>query len=179
MSVGSTGVGKTELSKAITEQLFNDPTAMIRIDMSEYMEKHSVSRLIGAPPGYVGYSEGGLLTEAVKRRPYQVILLDEFEKAHKDVSNILLQVFDEGRLTDSLGNRVDFRNTIIILTSNLGSSKIYKALQDTPAADAALSLSDPDHGEKEQILLSAKQQFQSELGLQVVKSHFPPEFVNR
>ncbi len=124
MFLGPTGVGKTELTKALAEFLFDDDTAMVRIDMSEYMEKHSVSRLIGAPPGYVGYEEGGALTEAVRRRPYQVILFDEVEKAHPDVFNVLLQVLDDGRLTDGQGRTVDFRNTLIILTSNLGSDII-------------------------------------------------------
>src|SRR5205823_5984385 len=119
--LGPTGVGKTELCKALAEFLFDDEQAMVRIDMSEYMERHAVARLIGAPPGYVGYEEGGSLTEAVRRRPYQVILFDEVEKAHSDVFNILLQVLDDGRLTDGQGRTVDFTNTIIILTSNLGS----------------------------------------------------------
>ena len=119
--LGPTGVGKTELAKALAEFLFDDESAMLRIDMSEYMEKHSVARLIGAPPGYVGYEEGGALTEAVRRRPYQVILFDEVEKAHPDVFNVLLQVLDDGRLTDGQGRTVDFRNTLIVLTSNLGS----------------------------------------------------------
>ena len=119
--LGPTGVGKTELTKALAAFLFDDDRAMVRIDMSEFMEKHAVSRLIGAPPGYVGYDEGGVLTEAVRRRPYQVILFDEVEKAHEDVFNILLQVLDDGRLTDGQGRTVDFRNTIIVLTSNLGS----------------------------------------------------------
>jgi ATP-dependent Clp protease ATP-binding subunit ClpB len=119
--LGPTGVGKTELTKALAAFLFDDERAMVRIDMSEYMEKHSVARLIGAPPGYVGYEEGGSLTEAVCRRPYQVILFDEVEKAHPDVFNVLLQVLDDGRLTDGQGRTVDFRNTLIVLTSNLGS----------------------------------------------------------
>ncbi len=119
--LGPTGVGKTELCKALAEFLFDTQDAMVRIDMSEFMEKHSVSRLIGAPPGYVGYEEGGYLTEAVRRRPYSVILLDEVEKAHPDVFNILLQVLDDGRLTDGQGRTVDFRNTVIVMTSNLGS----------------------------------------------------------
>src|SRR6202040_1434064 len=121
MFLGPTGVGKTELTKALASFLFDDDTAMVRIDMSEFMEKHSVARLIGAPPGYVGYEEGGTLTEAVRRRPYQVILFDEVEKAHHDVFNVLLQVLDDGRLTDGQGRTVDFRNTLIVLTSNLGS----------------------------------------------------------
>ena len=119
--LGPTGVGKTELTKALAEFLFDDETAMIRLDMSEYMEKHAVARMIGAPPGYVGYEEGGALTEAVRRRPYQVILFDEVEKAHPDVFNVLLQVLDDGRLTDGQGRTVDFRNTLIVMTSNLGS----------------------------------------------------------
>ena len=126
--VGNTGVGKTELARALAEFLFNDEHAIIRIDMSEYMEKFSVSRLLGAPPGYVGYEEGGQLTEAVRRRPYSVVLLDEFEKAHSDVYNVLLQILDEGRLTDGKGRLVDFRNTIIIMTSNLGSEIINDKL---------------------------------------------------
>ena len=121
MFLGPTGVGKTELTKALASFLFDDETAMVRIDMSEYMEKHSVSRLIGAPPGYVGYEEGGALTEAVRRRPYQVVLFDEIEKAHPDVFNVLLQVLDDGRLTDGQGRTVDFRNVLIIMTSNLGA----------------------------------------------------------
>ena len=125
--LGPTGVGKTELSKALAEFLFNDETAMIRIDMSEYMEKHAVARLIGSPPGYVGYEEGGVLTEAVRRRPYQVILFDEVEKAHPDIFNVLLQVLDDGRLTDGKGRTVDFKNTIIIMTSNLGSEILSNA----------------------------------------------------
>ena len=128
--LGPTGVGKTELTKAIAEFLFDDDQAMVRIDMSEFMEKHSVSRLIGAPPGYVGYDEGGVLTEAVRRRPYQVILFDEVEKAHPDVFNVLLQVLDDGRLTDGQGRTVDFKNTLIVLTSNLGSAHLA-ALQAT------------------------------------------------
>jgi ATP-dependent Clp protease ATP-binding subunit ClpB len=126
--IGTTGVGKTELARALAEFLFNDEHAMIRIDMSEYMEKFSVSRLIGAPPGYVGYDEGGQLTEAVRRRPYSVVLLDEIEKAHPDIFNILLQVLDDGRLTDNQGRTVDFKNTIIIMTSNLGSHLIQEKL---------------------------------------------------
>ncbi|CAG0941726.1 partial Chaperone protein ClpB, partial [Candidatus Brocadiaceae bacterium] len=126
--LGTTGVGKTELARALAEFLFDDERAIVRIDMSEYMEKHSVSRLIGAPPGYVGYEEGGQLTEAVRRRPYSVVLLDEIEKAHHDVFNVLLQVLDEGRLTDNQGRTVNFKNTIIIMTSNLGSHIIQEEL---------------------------------------------------
>ncbi|MCJ8190923.1 ATP-dependent chaperone ClpB [Sphingomicrobium aestuariivivum] len=153
--LGPTGVGKTELTKALAEFLFDDPTAMVRIDMSEFMEKHSVARLVGAPPGYVGYEEGGKLTEAVRRRPYQVVLFDEVEKAHSDVFNILLQVLDDGRLTDGQGRTVDFTNTIIILTSNLGSQ--YLAQQDEDA--------DPKVVE-DQVM-------------EVVRGHFRPEFLNR
>ena len=153
--LGPTGVGKTELTKALAAFLFDHDRAMVRIDMSEFMEKHAVSRLIGAPPGYVGYDEGGVLTEAVRRRPYQVILFDEVEKAHEDVFNILLQVLDDGRLTDGQGRTVDFRNTIIVLTSNLGS--------DVLAAQ-------PD-GE-----ISALAQAQV---MRVVRDHFRPEFLNR
>ena len=126
--LGPTGVGKTELAKALAEALFDDEHSMIRIDMSEYMEKYSVSRLIGAPPGYVGYDEGGQLTEAVRRRPYAVVLFDEVEKAHPDVFNVLLQVLDDGRITDSHGRTVDFKNTILILTSNLGSDLILDGI---------------------------------------------------
>ena len=128
--LGSTGVGKTELAKTLAAYLFDDDTALTRIDMSEYQERHAVSRLIGAPPGYVGYDEGGQLTEAVRRKPYSVILLDEIEKAHPDAFNLLLQVLDEGRLTDSKGRTADFRNTVIIMTSNMGSPQIQEALAD-------------------------------------------------
>ena len=131
--LGPTGVGKTELSKALTEFLFNDPHAMVRIDMSEFMEQHSVARLIGAPPGYVGYEEGGRLTEAVRRKPYSVILLDEIEKAHPDVFNVLLQVFDDGRLTDGKGRTVDFKNTVIIMTSNIASQQIQQLTEESGA----------------------------------------------
>src|SRR5438046_2099009 len=152
--LGPTGVGKTELTKALAEFLFDDDTAMVRIDMSEFMEKHSVARLIGAPPGYVGYEEGGVLTEAVRRRPYQVILFDEVEKAHHDVFNVLLQVLDDGRPTDGQGRTVDFRNTVIILTSNLGT----EYLSTSEGADSA----------------QARAQV-----MQAVRSHFRPEFLNR
>ena len=124
--LGPTGVGKTELSRALAEFLFDDENAMIRIDMSEYMEKHTVSRLIGAPPGYVGYEEGGQLSEAVRRKPYSVVLFDEIEKAHQDVFNVLLQVLDDGRITDGQGRTVDFKNTVIIMTSNIGSQFIME-----------------------------------------------------
>ena len=160
--LGSTGVGKTELAKALAEVLFDDEKAMIRIDMSEYQERHSVSRLIGAPPGYVGYEEGGQLTEAVRRRPYSVILLDEIEKAHKDVFNILLQVLDDGHLTDNKGRTVDFKNTIIIMTSNLGSHIILESIK---------RLGDDN---REQILEEVEQQV-----LDLLKGTLPPEFINR
>ncbi len=127
--LGPTGVGKTELAKTLASFLFNDEKAMIRIDMSEYMEKHAVSRLIGSPPGYIGHDEGGQLTEAVRRRPYSVLLFDEVEKAHPDVFNVLLQMLDDGRLTDSKGRTVDFKNTVIIMTSNIGSELIMQKLQ--------------------------------------------------
>ncbi len=128
--LGPTGVGKTELAKALAQTLFDDERNMVRIDMTEYMEKYSVSRLVGAPPGYVGYEEGGQLTEAVRRQPYSVVLFDEVEKAHPDVFNILLQVLDDGRITDSQGRTVDFKNTIIILTSNLGSNYILEGINE-------------------------------------------------
>jgi ATP-dependent Clp protease ATP-binding subunit ClpB len=155
MFLGPTGVGKTELTKALAEFLFDDEQAMVRIDMSEYMEKHSVARLIGAPPGYVGYEEGGALTEAVRRRPYQVILFDEIEKAHPDVFNVLLQVLDDGRLTDGQGRTVDFRNTLIIMTSNLGSQFLVDQAEGEDS-DAV----------KDQVMA-------------VVRMSFRPEFLNR
>jgi len=156
--LGPTGVGKTELCKALAEFLFDSSDAMIRIDMSEFMEKHAVSRLVGAPPGYVGYEEGGYLTEAVRRRPYSVILLDEVEKAHPDVFNILLQVLDDGRLTDGQGRTVDFRNTVIVMTSNLGSQMIQELSSDTTP--------------------EAYTQMKAAV-MGVVQTHFRPEFINR
>ncbi|MEO8963312.1 MAG: AAA family ATPase, partial [Gammaproteobacteria bacterium] len=153
--LGPTGVGKTELCKALAAFLFDTDDAVIRIDMSEFMEKHSVARLVGAPPGYVGYEEGGYLTELVRRKPYSVILLDEMEKAHHDVFNILLQVLDDGRLTDSHGRTVDFRNTIIVMTSNLGSELIQEISQ---------------HGDYFEMKKAV---------LNVVGQHFRPEFMNR
>jgi ATP-dependent Clp protease ATP-binding subunit ClpB len=141
--LGPTGVGKTELAKALSANLFDDESNMVRIDMSEYMEKFSVSRLIGAPPGYVGYDEGGQLTEAVRRRPYSVVLFDEIEKAHPDVFNILLQVLDDGRITDSQGRTVDFKNTILIMTSNIGSEYLLNGIREdgeiSDEAEAAVS----------------------------------------
>ncbi|MEO5811744.1 MAG: ATP-dependent chaperone ClpB, partial [Rhodanobacter sp.] len=160
--LGPTGVGKTELCKALAEFLFDTTDAMVRIDMSEFMEKHSVSRLVGAPPGYVGYEEGGYLTEAVRRRPYSVILLDEVEKAHPDVFNILLQVLDDGRLTDGQGRTVDFRNTVIVMTSNLGSQMIQDSAEGSEGRDV----------EEQYTQMKA-----SVLG--VVQAHFRPEFINR
>ena len=167
--LGPTGVGKTELTKSLARFLFDDPKAMVRIDMSEYMEKHSVARLIGAPPGYVGYEEGGILTEAVRRRPYQVVLFDEIEKAHPDVFNVLLQVLDEGRLTDSQGRTVDFRNTVIILTSNLGAEYIAAAGADTGIGGSDVAGKGNDH-------ISEKER---ERVMQFVRASFKPEFLNR
>ncbi len=155
MFLGPTGVGKTELTKALAEFLFDDEQALVRLDMSEYMEKHSVARLIGAPPGYVGYEEGGALTEAVRRRPYQVVLFDEIEKAHPDVFNVLLQVLDDGRLTDGQGRTVDFRNTLIVMTSNLGSEYLV-AQPEGEDIDAV----------RDQVMA-------------VVRASFRPEFLNR
>ncbi|HEX5829514.1 MAG TPA: AAA family ATPase, partial [Gemmatimonadaceae bacterium] len=152
--LGPTGVGKTETARALAEFLFDDERAMARLDMSEYMEKHAVARLIGAPPGYVGYEEGGQLTEAIRRRPYAVVLFDEIEKAHPDVFNILLQILDDGRLTDSQGRTVDFRNTVIIMTSNVGSHAILeRGTRDWPTVE-------------EEVLSALRQ-------------HFRPEFLNR
>ncbi|MFG1277691.1 ATP-dependent chaperone ClpB [Xanthobacter autotrophicus] len=166
--LGPTGVGKTELTKALAEFLFDDETAMVRIDMSEYMEKHSVSRLIGAPPGYVGYDEGGALTEAVRRRPYQVVLFDEVEKAHPDVFNVLLQVLDDGRLTDGQGRTVDFRNVLIVMTSNLGAE--YLADPRHP-----IGFKVPGH-EGDQVV-SDEEAYELVMG--AVRRHFRPEFINR
>jgi ATP-dependent Clp protease ATP-binding subunit ClpB len=162
--LGSTGVGKTELARALAAFLFNDEHAMVRIDMSEYMEKFSVSRLLGAPPGYVGYEEGGQLTEAVRRKPYSVVLLDEIEKAHSDVFNVLLQVLDEGRLTDSQGRTVNFKNTIIIMTSNLGSHLIQERISELAGGDG-----DADR---------AFESLRRELG-ELLRQTIRPEFLNR
>ena len=158
--LGPTGVGKTELSKALAQFMFDTEESMVRIDMSEFMEKHSVARLIGAPPGYVGYEEGGYLTEAVRRKPYSVILLDEVEKAHPDVFNILLQVLDDGRLTDGQGRTVDFKNCVIIMTSNLGSQRVHEAGEDNSDT-------------------SAGYQAMKEKVMESVTAHFRPEFINR
>jgi len=152
--MGPTGVGKTELARALAEFLFDDEQAMVRIDMSEYMEKHSVARLIGAPPGYVGYEEGGFLTEAVRRRPYSIVLMDEIEKAHPEVFNILLQILDDGRLTDGHGRTVDFKNTVVIMTSNIGSQWIT-------------DLREKDYEEMGRRVMEA------------MRTHFKPEFLNR
>ena len=160
--LGPTGVGKTELTRTLAEFLFDDEDAMVRIDMSEYMERHTVARLVGAPPGYIGYEEGGQLTEAVRRRPYSVILLDEIEKAHPDVFNILLQVLDDGRLTDAKGRTVDFKNTVIIMTSNVGSQHIREITESFGSHEYQ------KHYEsmKEQVL-------------EDLKGLFKPEFLNR
>ena len=155
--LGPTGVGKTELAKALAASLFDDESNMVRIDMSEYMEKYSVSRLIGAPPGYVGYEEGGQLTEAVRRKPYSVVLFDEIEKAHPDVFNVLLQVLDDGRITDSQGRTVDFKNTILIMTSNIGSSYLLDGIDENG---------------------SIKPEAQT-LVMNDLRAHFRPEFLNR
>ena len=138
--LGPSGVGKTELAKTLAEFLFGDDDALIQLDMSEYMEKHTVSRLVGSPPGYVGYEEGGQLTEAVRRKPFSVVLFDEIEKAHPDVFNTLLQILEEGRLTDSQGRSVDFRNTVLIMTSNLGTQDLRKANLGFAKADEAITL---------------------------------------
>ena len=162
--MGTTGVGKTELAKALAEFLFNDENMMTRIDMSEYQERHSVSRLVGAPPGYVGYDEGGQLTEAVRRKPYSVVLLDEIEKAHPDVFNILLQVLDDGRLTDNKGRTVDFKNTILIMTSNVGADIIQSYMEKLMFADV----------DRESLLADCREEV-----LEVLKRTVRPEFLNR
>jgi ATP-dependent Clp protease ATP-binding subunit ClpB len=158
--MGPTGVGKTELARALAGFLFDDETAMARIDMSEYMEKHTVARLVGAPPGYIGHEDGGQLSEAVRRNPYSVVLLDEIEKAHPDVFNIFLQVLDEGRLTDGQGRTIDFRNTIVIMTSNIGSHIIQEFFSKEKRSDSER--------------LNMEQKISNE-----IKAHFRPEFINR
>lgn len=168
--MGTTGVGKTELAKALAEFLFNDENMMTRIDMSEYQERHSVSRLVGAPPGYVGYDEGGQLTEAVRRKPYSVILLDEIEKAHPDVFNILLQVLDDGRLTDNKGRTVDFKNTILIMTSNAGADIIQNYMEKLPVGNETAG----DRAKRTEILSQCRRDV-----LQVLKNTVRPEFLNR
>jgi ATP-dependent Clp protease ATP-binding subunit ClpB len=160
--LGTTGVGKTELAKALAEILFNNENAMTRIDMSEYQERHSVSRLIGAPPGYVGYEEGGQLTEAVRRKPYSVVLLDEIEKAHPDTFNILLQVLDDGRLTDNKGRMVNFKNTIIIMTSNIGSHLIQENFEKITDAN------------RDEVIAKTKTEL-----FEILKKTIRPEFLNR
>ena len=167
--LGPTGVGKTELARTLAENLFGDENSLIRLDMSEYMEKHTVSRLVGAPPGYVGYEEGGQLTDAVRRRPYSVILLDEVEKAHADFFNILLQVLDDGRLTDSQGRTVDFRNTVIIMTSNLGSRRLQN-----DSAEMGFLVGKNNDTSSERIAQTARKEIMDE-----VKRFFRPEFLNR
>ena len=161
--LGPTGVGKTELARALAEFLFDDEHAMIRIDMSEFMEKHTVSRLIGAPPGYVGYDEGGYLTEHVRRKPYSVILFDEIEKAHPDVFNVLLQILDDGRLTDGQGRTVDFKSTMVIMTSNIGGTIIHETLEQNPG----LKRTDPAYEQMEAQVQAA------------LRASFRPEFLNR
>jgi len=161
--LGPTGVGKTELAKQLARFLFNTEEALVRIDMSEFMERFNVSKLIGAPPGYVGYDEGGLLTEAVRRRPYSVVLLDEIEKAHPDVYNILLQVFDEGILTDAYGRKVSFKNAVIIMTSNIGTKEIMRGTY--------VGFKKPDKG--------IKYEEMREYLLEEIKERFSPEFLNR
>ena len=163
--LGPTGVGKTELARALAEALFDDEDAVIRIDMSEYMEKHSVARMVGAPPGYVGHDEGGQLTEAVRRKPYAIVLLDEIEKAHPDVFNILLQVLDDGRLTDSQGRTVDFKNTVIIMTSNIGASSIKNITVGFGGANA-----EAEKAEYEKMKSRV---------MEALKATFRPEFLNR
>ncbi len=176
MFLGPTGVGKTELCKALAKFLFDSEAAMVRLDMSEFMEKHSVARLIGAPPGYVGHEEGGYLTEAVRRRPYSLLLLDEIEKAHPDVFNVLLQVLEDGRLTDSQGRTVDFRNTVVVMTSNLGSDVIQDLAQDR-SYDTIDFGNDESSGDS--VGTAGRYQAMKDAVMQVVSGHFRPEFINR
>jgi ATP-dependent Clp protease ATP-binding subunit ClpB len=197
--LGPTGVGKTELVKSLADFLFNDPASVTRIDMSEYMEKHSVSRLIGSPPGYVGHDDGGQLTEAIRRKPYSVVLFDEIEKAHPDVLNILLQVLDEGRLTDSKGRTVDFRNAVIIMTSNIGSHYILsRQVSETMSSlknmlsDGALNPFSPTERNKDGFPVNLEGLASDSLGempgdnrplndvlMEELRKHFRPEFLNR
>jgi ATP-dependent Clp protease ATP-binding subunit ClpB len=183
--LGPTGVGKTELARALAEFLFDDEHALLRIDMSEYMEKHSVARLIGAPPGYVGYEEGGQLTEQVRRRPYAVVLFDEIEKAHPDVFNVLLQMMDDGRLTDGKGRVVDFKNTILIMTSNIGSQFLTNPVgADAPSAGSGQAPVRPrrtksEDGSEENVAGDAWFEKASEQVVNELHSHFRPEFLNR
>ncbi|MGC2239917.1 MAG: AAA family ATPase, partial [Acidimicrobiia bacterium] len=160
--LGPSGVGKTELAKTLAEFLFGDESALIQLDMSEYMEKHTVSRLVGSPPGYVGYDEGGQLTEAVRRKPFSVVLFDEIEKAHPDVFNTLLQILEEGRLTDAQGRTVDFKNTVIIMTSNLGTRDLHKKSVGFHVGDEEVSY-----------------EFMKDKVTEELKKHFRPEFINR
>ncbi|MFN7613227.1 MAG: AAA family ATPase, partial [Alphaproteobacteria bacterium] len=174
--LGPTGVGKTELTKALAAFMFDDDAAMIRIDMSEYMEKHAVARLIGAPPGYVGYDQGGALTEAVRRRPYQVVLFDEVEKAHPDVFNVLLQVLDEGRLTDGQGRTVDFRNVILVLTSNLGAHYLVEEAENPKKSPTGAARKKSPTSEEREEAISPETR---EKVMEVVRASFRPEFLNR
>ena len=176
--MGPTGVGKTELAKALAEFMFNDEKSIIRIDMSEYMERHAVSRLIGAPPGYVGHDEGGQLTEAVRRKPYSVVLFDEIEKAHPEVFNVLLQVLDDGRLTDSKGRTVNFKNTLIIMTSNLASDVIQKYANETASEEMMVAKLQKDSGKQKEAYENTRKQMVEEVNL-VLKKAFKPEFLNR
>ena len=171
--LGPTGVGKTELCKALAEAMFGDEKAMIRLDMSEYMEKHTVSRLVGSPPGYVGFDEGGQLTEKVRRKPYSVVLFDEIEKAHPDVFNMLLQILDDGRLTDSQGKVVSFKNTIIIMTSNIGARLITEKQQER------LGFATADNKSAEEDSAVADFERTKELVMGELKKVFRPEFINR
>ena len=165
--MGPTGVGKTETAKALAHELFNDKNAFVRIDMSEYMEPHSVARLIGSPPGYVGFDEGGQLTEAIRRKPYSVILLDEIEKAHREVFNIFLQIMDDGHVTDAQGHKVNFKNTIIIMTSNIGSEWFYSQKPHIGFATDETSLDTKANEGVESAVMGE------------LKRHFKPEFLNR
>jgi ATP-dependent Clp protease ATP-binding subunit ClpB len=170
MFLGPTGVGKTQLARSLAEFLFQDEQAMVRVDMSEYMEKHSIARLIGAPPGYVGHEEGGFLTEHVRRRPYTVVLLDEIEKAHPDVFNLFLQILDEGRLTDGKGKTVDFKNTVILMTSNLGSKFIEQSGIEALQKETAGETREVWEREYEKVQDAVRQE---------LRQHFRPEFLNR